>query len=262
MLTMLLGSSAIVLAEEITLADIDQKLMERGYPQIVLDTMDSDAKLDIYMDDVTFAGAVISYYNEEESTFTDIRVNEDGTYIAPRGQISTSNLSLSFTYSKQITSGRLQYLKVTYSYKWLKLPINRYSDPIAVSWDSNKFEMIDESFSKVDKFDGYIVLNGETTGPYIGQEQSSEKGYAVSSADGVTWYADLKGYTGITVTKLYGSATFNLKPKVSTGTMTLYGHYVHQLTPLSVSINIDDAGSLSISGFGYDERGSQQTISW
>ena len=55
--------------------------------------------------------------------------------------------------------------------------------------------MTDNSFSKVDKYDGYVIgPNGELLGPYTNQTHSSENGYANASNAGVSWYADLKGY--------------------------------------------------------------------
>ena len=79
------------------------------------------------------------------------------------------------------------------------------------------------------------------------------------------WYADLKGYIGVQPTKLYGSGTFKLAPKSTTtsGSTTLYGHYVHPKAELGLSVNVSSYGSFSISGgSNYDERGSQKTISW
>lgn len=66
-------------------------------------------------------------------------------------------------------------------------------------------------------------------------------------------------------TKLYGSGTFKLAPKSTTtsGSTTLYGHYVHPKAELGLSVNVSSYGSFSISGgSNYDERGSQKTISW
>lgn len=74
-----------------------------------------------------------------------------------------------------------------------------------------------------------------------------------------------KGYIGVQPTKLYGSGTFKLAPKSTTtsGSTTLYGHYVHPKAELGLSVNVSSYGSFSISGgSNYDERGSQKTISW
>lgn len=247
---------------------INSELLGRGYPEIVLDTMDYEAKLDLYDEDVGFLGAVVTYYDETTDSFVEISVNEDGSYISPRGQISTSDLSLTFTYSRspaaQNTS--LSYIKVTYTYDWINLPFFRWQDPISVSWDDTLFEMMEGSFSKVDKFNGYIInVDGSLLGPYTNQIHSSENGYANASTAGVTWYADLKGYTGFQITDLYGYGTFKLEPKNSTtsGSTTLYGHYVHPKAELGISVAIPDYGDFSVSGgSNYDERGNQKKITW
>ena len=266
---MALGMTTTAFANEKDTLNLDAALMEKGYPQIVLDTMDEDTKMDIYNEgDFAFCGAVITYYDENSGTYSEIDVNEDGTYIAPRGQISTSDLSLSFTYSRSpaAKNTKLSYIKVTYNYNWLNLPFFRWQDPTSVSWDDSKFQMTDNSFSKVDKYDGYVIgPNGELLGPYTNQTHSSENGYANASNAGVSWYADLKGYIGVQPTKLYGSGTFKLAPKSTTtsGSTTLYGHYVHPKAELGLSVNVSSYGSFSISGgSNYDERGSQKTISW
>lgn len=143
---MALGMTTTAFANEKDTLNLDAALMEKGYPQIVLDTMDEDTKMDIYNEgDIAFCGAVITYYDENSGTYSEIDVNEDGTYIAPR------------------------------------------------------------------------------------------------------------------------SGTFKLAPKSTTtsGSTTLYGHYVHPKAELGLSVNVSSYGSFSISGgSNYDERGSQKTISW
>lgn len=251
-----------------TEAQMNVELRSRGYPQIVLDTMDYETKFELYGEDIGFMGAVVTYYDEENGSFVDIKVAKDGSYVAPRGQISTSDLSLSFTYSRSPAKKgtELNYIKVTYSYTWLTLPFFRWQDPVSVSWDDSKFRLMDDSFSKADKYDGYdIASDGSLLGPYYGRFHSSENGYASASEAGVNWYADLKGYTGISATKLYGSGTFKLAPKSTTtgGSMTLYGHYVHPKAQLGLSVSVPSYGNFSISGgSNYDERGNQLTISW
>lgn len=91
---MIMGMSVNIFANEIDAVNIDSILMQRGYPQIVLEKMDDDVKSIILTDDTTFAGAIISYYDEDDGTFADITVNEDGSYLDPRGQIPTADLSL------------------------------------------------------------------------------------------------------------------------------------------------------------------------
>lgn len=248
--------------------DIDAALLEKGYPQIVLDSMDEDAKISIYNEgNIAFSGAVISYYDETDGTFSEITVNEDGSYIAPKGQISPSDLHLSFvcTAVYEAPGPYLHHFVISYSYDWNSLPVWRWQDPIAVSWDSSMFRLTDDSFYKTDKYDGYVVVGGVIVGKVTDQIHSSEKSYAYASNAGVTWYADLKGYIGTQPSRLYGFAEFKLTP-LSTyyeGSTTFYGHYVHQKADVGVIIDIDNFGSISVSGGSdYDERGTQKTVSW
>lgn len=245
--------------------NIDSALIERGYPQIVLETMSEETKLKIYNEDVIFAGATISYYDENSGTFTDLVIDKDASASpVPLGQISTSDLSLTFTYSILKSSGKLDSVLVTYDYNWLTLPFFRWQDPISVSWDGSIFRMADDSFSKVDKYDGYIIIEGIMF-TYTGKVHSSEDGYASASDDGVSWYADLKGYIGVTPYRLYGNGSFELIPKSTTysGSTTLYGHYIHPTTSAGISVAVSDYGEFTVTGgSGYDERGNQKTISW
>lgn len=265
--TCVLGLSQTAFAETtMPASDLDSLLESRGYPKIVLESMDNDLKEIIYNENNEFSGATVSYYDDTSNTFTDISIDENGDYILPRGQISTSSLSMALIYTKnKASNGNLNSIRIYYNYKWLKLPVFRWQDPIAVSWDNTKFQMSDNSFKKVDKYDGYIVDSNGTMHTYTNQIHSSENGYANASNAGVSWYADLKGYTGIIPTNLYGYAIFDLVPTHSTssGSTTLYAHYVHPTAAINIGINIASYGNFSISGGGdYDERGNQHTISW
>lgn len=263
---MIMGMSVNIFANEIDAVNIDSILMQRGYPQIVLEKMDDDVKSIILTDDTTFAGAIISYYDEDDGTFADITVNEDGSYIDPRGQIPTADLSLTWVFNKSTTSnGKLNTIRVTFNYNWLHLPIFRWQDPVSISWDDTKFQMKPGSFEKIDKYDGIIVNNVQIVSTVINQVHSYEQGYASSSNAGVTWYADLKGYTGVSPTKLYGHGTFTLNAKsgTSSGSTIFYSHYIHPTTSMNVGVTIPGYGNFSVnSGSGYDERGNHISFSW
>ena len=255
-MTMLLSMATNVFAgstKGISESTLTSELLERGYPQIVLDTMSYRTKLDLYKNNNVFLGASVSYYNEETGTFIDCSIQSDGSYIAPRGQIPTSDLALSFVYSRDpyIGGTKLGYIKVHFSYNWLNLPLNRYQDVIAIGWDSSKFTMQTGSFYKEDLFNN-------------GQVQSSEHGYASASDAGVKWYADLTGYWSGIPYRLYGNGSFNLVPTTTTygGSMNIYGNYAHTTANGSVSVSFGPYGSISFSGNGFDERGTQTTITW
>ena len=147
------------------------------------------------------------------------------------------------------------------------MPFFRWQDPIAVSWDDSLFEMKDDSFYKIDKYDGYYInTSGAPTGEtFTGAIKSEEYGYGSGYSSGVTWYADLRGYDILYVADaLYGHGEFTLEKKTSaTGSSKIYGHYVHPTASTGASISIPKFGSFSVScGGGYDERGNQKTFNY
>lgn len=258
-------TSAFASANEI---DYDKELMDRGYPQIILDTLDDGMKCDIYNANVWFAGGTIVSYEEESGNHTEINVSRDGSYILPRNQIQSEDLTLSIleTYLKY-GDNSLANFTIWYHYTWNEIPFFRWQDPIAVTWDSSIFRMKDDSFYKVDKYD-YEVLDyeGMVVESGTGLIHSSDTSYANASDSGVTWYADLKGYSANEgVTGLYGYAKFVLEPVNTTysGSSTLYGRYVHSKISTGIGITISPVGAISVTGgTSYDELGNQRTLSW
>ena len=152
---------------------MDASLRERGYPQIYLDHLSETAKESLYAKpDATFAGGVITIYDESSGTFTDYNISANG--VSTRGQIPAADLSLAWGVSRYSTSGNVL---LTYSYEWNNPPFWRLQDPIGISWDPNLFGMVDGSFYKVDKYDSGLA-NGII--------QSEEYGYANGTSSGVT----------------------------------------------------------------------------
>lgn len=217
----------------ITTADIDAVLLERGYPKIVIDTMDSGAKEDLYYNpDLTFSSAYIMFPGESQF------IAGDG--ILPVIENPISDVIISWVNSaKKENSGskkeKLCYIDVKFSYHWTKIPFSRWQDPIIISWDKNRFYMMDDSFYKVDKYDGYIATVTGIKKTFKNQITSLEPGYANGSPFGVKWYADLKGYDGITrITSLHGYGSFQLIPiEKDTDVQEdspIYAQYIHKTT--------------------------------
>ncbi|MGL5253679.1 MAG: hypothetical protein ACRC9L_01460 [Brevinema sp.] len=262
-LTMVCAMSATAFAAEPATTSQDEMiatLITRGYPEIYLEHTSPSVIEELYeTPDLIFEGAVITIYDEETGEFSDYEITPDGA--TTKGQIPTADLSLTWSVSKNNTSGTEHFVK--YSYNWTNIPFFRWQDPIAVSWDNSKFEMKDNSFYKVDKYDGFISGQGYYQ-EFTGEIKSEEYGYAKGFDSGVTWYADLVGYGAVNATKLYGHGSFVLRETgVATGTSTLYGHYVHPTASASLSVNISDYGSFSVSGgSSFDERGNQKTFSF
>ena len=266
---MLLSFSVTAFAAESTTNNVSEEIMDatlldRGYPNVILEKMSPTAKESLYeKPELVFDGGVITIYDESTGTFIDYDISANG--YMPMGQIPTTDLSLTWSISKNRNNS--DEIFVTYSYDWDDLPFFRWQDPIAVSWDDSLFEMKDDSFYKVDKYDGYYInSSGVPTGKtFTGAIKSEEYGYASGFAAGVTWYADLRGYDIIYVADaLYGHGEFTLEKKTSgTGSSKMYGHYVHPTASASVSLSVPKFGSFSVSGgSSYDERGNQKTFSY
>lgn len=225
---------------------MDAALVTRGYPQVVLDSMNPKAKESIYNNsDLTFNAACMIVYDGETGQSQDYAV-QAGQPIS-FGQIPTSDLGLAWVVSDDGEN----YLNVQFSYEWYSTPVFRFQDPIALSWDSSKFAMVDDTFEKTDYYDDYIInpVTGETTISYE-NIQSHETGYARGSDDGVVWYADLKG--GLSIANLYGEASVTLEKLTSaSGTSRMYGYYVHPTVSPGISVDIYGYGDFTVAHSGY-----------
>lgn len=244
-LVMALTLSIPISATDISEETMDAELRVRGYPQTYLDLISISAKRSLYeKEDVIFAGATVTCYDEDTGTFADYNIPADG--IMPAGQIPVSDLTLVFGISQYSTSNNVL---VNYSYEWNDLPACRFQDTLSVSWDEDVFRIVDNSFHRYDMF----VTNGQT---FV---FTDDPGYAFGSPCGVSWYAHLNDNV---VDELYGYGEFLLVPLAPSGTTTvLYGHYVHPTVEVSMSVNIAAFGSFSVASGGepYDERANHRT---
>lgn len=238
---------------DMNIDDMDAALRERGYPQLYLDNTAPSAKESLYnQPDLIFDGGQIAIYDEDMQELETYDLSNSG--ISPIGQIPDADLTVTLSFSRNKTS---KNVLVTCSYNWKKIPTSRFQDVLAVSWDNTKYSMMSGGFYKVDKYDG--INSG---GKYVsGQVKSEARNYATGSNCGVSWYADLKGYTGFSAKALYGHGEFWLVPKsTNVGKSTFYWHYVHSKVSLGLSVTIPAVGSFSVSGAGsYDEMGNQKS---
>lgn len=241
---------------------IDAALIGRGYPAVVLEKMSPSVKQSIYEDtSLYFKGASILTYDQENGSVKNYEIPADGSITF--GQIPDADLDLVWSVNGVHNSTNVN---VKYSYSWNKLPVFRWQDPIAVSWDDSIFEMKSDSFHKVDNFDGHLLNpdTGAITSTVTGGVHSEAHNYANGFSSGVTWYADLKGYTNVDVTRLYGYGELVLENKTSSkGSSKIYGHYVHPKISANLGINIGGYGSFSVSGGGnYDEIGNHTDFTY
>lgn len=257
---LLLSIATPVMASEYSPEEIDAALLARGIPSDVIAAMDDSEK------EMVYSNPNLIFLDTFSINYSEPTVGSNAE-AQPYGQISVSDLSLTFRiYSTLTTSNTLDFLLVTFNYRWNNLPVFRFQDCIAISWDGSKFRLKDDSFMKYDRYSA-AIYDGTGNYTYVSNQVfSQESGYASSSTDGVSWYADLKGDIGMTVTELYGSGSFTLLPAhgvtVYSGEQaTLYARYVHPTISLGASIGVPDYGSFNVScGGTYDERGTQSTF--
>lgn len=267
-LIIIISNPVALLANEMGENIPDTYLLEKGYPQCFIDVISEETKQTIYAEDLYYAGGSIWYYDEDTGDFTEATDDGEEVGIQPRGQIEDHELEMNFMFSKRYASdGTLEYIYVDFYYNWLELPVSRFQDPIAVTWDEDLFEMQSGSFHKVDWFDGmHYSGTGTYIGNVIGVVHSEAYNYANSCPGGVSWYADLAGYITYIPTRLYGGASFKLVPKfsTSTGEAKIRVHYVHPFLVGSYGFDISEAGNLSLSGgsSGYDEMGTDDDVKW
>ncbi len=231
----------------------DSVLLENGYPQFVIDEMSENEKQELYDLNAVFESYKSTFYDSHGNIVAEQTVNDDydENKIIQRGQIKDTSLKLSWTISN---SGINKVVK--YKYKWLVLPVNRWQDPVGISWDDVYFQYVSGSFSKVDEYE--FKIDNE---PIRLATHSSAKNFANGSKHGITWYADLKGHSSsMMILGLQGYGTVTLKP-LKSGTSNVFGHYVHSRLAFTISMTTTGAGSFSISGTGYDEMGNSIALS-
>lgn len=210
---------------------VDEALEAKGFPASVLSEMDIATKERF---EERFASDEDIVYGDEQSYY--FNVDEDGKLvpaIMTRGQISTAGLKLSGIYANGVKNGNVTTVYYTFRYQWLKIPSNRYQDPIGISYNPDLLRFRIGRFEKRDNY----VMDGTT------YNHSTEPACAEYSNDGFGWYADLVGLQA-TPTSLSGVADFELEPKPGTTiksgtgwTSRMYGKYAHAKTAISADFS-------------------------
>lgn len=228
---------------------LDDQLRSRGYPHALIATMSDEEKQDIVTDDAYYESSTIYSYDENGNLLSVQSYDEPS--ITPYGTISSSSLTLRITNSRNSTS-TAKY--ITFQYEWERLPLNRFKDPICVSWDENIFYMKTGSFRRVDQYER-MQSNGI---PYW-VTFVDETSYSDSDENYVSWSADLKGLSD-TVVGLQGYGKFTLVPKKKGQKTRIRAHYVHAKMVGSFSISYGGAGFTVSGPSNYDEMGCTQDI--
>ncbi len=229
---------------------LNLKLITRGYPSQLLSMLEAEQKEELLDEECNYESSATYYYDDNGNLIDSITHNENSIF--PIGQIKDATLALSITTSKT-SKGET---KVSFNYSWKKVPLNRYQDPIYITWSSSVFALKSNSFNKVDKYT-YVLGDGSNGKTYT-STHSNEHSFADANFGYLSWYADLKGYTA-NVVRLFGYGSFTLTPKKKNVTTQIFGKYVHDKSTLGVSLSFAN-GSVSISGSQYDEKSTSLSI--
>lgn len=211
-LVLILFSATACNAEKLSGFENEDALLSRGYPEAVLNSLNDSVKRSIDQDEMlTFSCALVTIYDTSQNVYSEYYITEDETVkVRDVGADVILNWVISETSDENIVDVKL-------TYEWLELPVLRGQDPISVSWDEEQYEIVTNSFFKVDMY-------GDGNEYYV---NSSENGYAQANQNGVTWYADLEGSIP-NAAKLNGYAEFQLRKKSSDEEKTSFNAlYVH-----------------------------------
>lgn len=225
---------------------IDEALLQRGIPQQILDRMSDDTKEYVYNNpSLEYGSSMCMSFDEETGEYSDL---------APASEhIPDGDLDLTFSFYYDTKDNKINTIEVTFDYNWNKLPVFRWSDPIAVSWDDAKLRFVPDSFEKKD----YVQYRDDDTGILLKPllKESSQSPLSTSEA-GISWEANLGGHSTIMNTvALYGNAVFKLEPQPELVPMksidsTIHAKYVHPQVAVAVSIAVPDFGSFTVNGTG------------
>ncbi|MEK4128571.1 hypothetical protein NYE67_02765 [Solibacillus sp. FSL W8-0474] len=220
--------------------DIDEKLLEYGYPQRLIDELSNISKRDILNDGITeYAGAKTITYDLNNNIISVDDYTDSNPPIVLYGQIK--GMTVTQTAGRQVVPSSMDEFVLRSDYKWTTNPFFTGTDLIGFAWDGNKFNAVPNT-SSVE-----VRKNGKVT-------HSSNNLYS-SSFTGVGWAANLPDFGGpIVVT----SKIRIREVKTLTGTSQFHSLYTHSLAGIgSMGLNF---GVLSVSFTGTKSNDQRATF--
>lgn len=231
---------------QVKISKLDQELIEKGYPQLLIARSSEEEKLKFK--NGTFLGASSQFYTESGETYK-VDYSPNSVAPAPRGGIKDTTFELLISAMRN-SDGNIE---VNMRYEWFRMPLNRHEDLVSFSWDGNKFLVDSHTFDSVDfystKKEQDIIKN-------------TSNNFASLSFHGGSYYAGLKG--GLGVTSLWGAANFMLYPNTSSGTSAVFVKYCHRKTLVKLTASIPNFGTISVDqgASNYDERATNFVFEW
>ena len=261
-----------VFANELTVLDMEQYLINQGIPQSYLDSLIEEEIQNLYSD---LCDKKICYQGTQ--IIKGLSESHSPDQIQPLGTIGSDYLTLSLTYisnieyDSSVKKNRIIETYVYLNYHWTKLPAISRQDPIAINWDPSVFTFKSNSFNHKDY--GYYDYNNswkvdhETTTPTL-LEQCGMGYLADISAlsgrghSGAVYPSDVKGTTEFTLlpqSRMYqdnGQNTTSINVNC-THNKDPFGWFNPSFSVSGVGININFAGfkdSMAISKNFYYSR--------
>lgn len=244
--------------------NINATLLERGFPQIVLDRLTESAKLDLYNDSsLRFSSAEITTFSEDFNESSTISVASDGSCVMPRDILPSANLEQTWVVAQAITyvNGveHLDYFTVLLNYDWKTTPTEVFQDNMAISWDDDLFRMVPNSFYCYNECDTFLYG--------LDYVNYADDVHAGSTPSGVAWYAVL--FNGGYAWNYCGYGRVQIEPKTTNiaraGNSVLYSKYVHNMSSLGASITVLGFADFSVSvpaSTTILEQGSEIGVTW
>jgi len=225
--------------------NIDEKLLEYGYPQRLVNELSYLAKKQMIDEGITeFVSAETITYDQNNNIIAvdDYKNPNPKPQVVPFGTINS--MSVTLTAARQVVPSYQDEFVLQGQYQWTTSPVVRGTDLIGFAWDGNKFNAMPNTSQVVVGGNG---LNSPVT--------YSSKNLFSSSFTGAGWSFPLpsSGTSPVAVAKI---RIQELKSN-STGSSQLHSLYTHTHSGTgSVGLNL---GVLSVSFSGTkpnDQRAS------
>lgn len=132
-----------VFANELTVLDMEQYLINQGIPQSYLDSLIEEEIQNLYSD---LCDKKICYQGTQ--IIKGLSESHSPDQIQPLGTIGSDYLTLSLTYisnieyDSSVKKNRIIETYVYLNYHWTKLPAISRQDPIAINWDPSVWSFI------------------------------------------------------------------------------------------------------------------------
>lgn len=240
-LIMCLASFSTAFAESTEkIVDIDQQLIERGYPIEVINTMPNELKKETIELNLVYESHSKTDMSEQASLSSET--------VSTRGTISSSKMDMYSIISKyQPFDTSQKKVRVSVYFDWDSVCIFNYHDQIGMAVDDDWYYYSNSAKSYVGYYDGSGMLSSETN-----RTPMDTNGGMIIEHD---MHANV-------FNEGYAAATFKCKNPSSNGTFVVSYKYLHKTTKPTVSLNLM-SGQVIISGTtGYDYAADTNAMSY